>query len=505
MAHYLFTKEELEELSIPYPDLIIRKIGSREYDKARSLSREMAESRVVLHDFFADSCVVLWSWIGEQMGEEVMEDMFRYVFEHSVRRQLFKISVLFQVYPRFAISFLAEAGWRSHSCFGTGEYPARFSITEDEEKFTFHLHPCASGERLRRKGWYEPMRGGKLAEGAYGFTHNHKDFPYYCMHCPFHNEILPYETLGHLMWPLDEPQGPDHECRWHIYKDVNAIPKRYYDTLGLEKLKVPSLRAKRWRKRYFTEEELREMARPVTDRIIENLEKGDAKEAIRLCRDVKDEFLFLHDLYVHMLVTTFTFISERRGEDALEEALHVQFQKCIREQLVERIKVLSPPEKIRFLARKIFGPDRCDGTGVPKGRFTVSESDKYIEFVLHPCGSGGRLLKGGGYEPMTGFKRWREVVEDALVINLCKSLPLPDSVLKFAFSLTGGSVTRRKPYAQGRTKKAYPWSFESRDIPYYCCQCGMLQTEVGSSCLKIYPPKGKHAPCIWQLDKDRLI
>ena len=87
--HQLFSSGELQSLARPYPDRIIALIRSGRIDAAVALTKEMAGSRIDLHDFFADSCTVLWSWIGEQMGEETIEPMFRYVFGHSAKRQFF--------------------------------------------------------------------------------------------------------------------------------------------------------------------------------------------------------------------------------------------------------------------------------------------------------------------------------------------------------------------------------------------------------------------------------
>ena len=45
------------------------------------------------------------------------------------------------------------------------------------------------------------------------WTFNQKNFPYYCIHSAFLNELLPYETFGYLLWPTDEPQSPGDICK----------------------------------------------------------------------------------------------------------------------------------------------------------------------------------------------------------------------------------------------------------------------------------------------------
>ena len=227
MGKEIFTPEERQALATPYPVRIEDCLRKNRVEQALVLCGELKESQVLLHDFFADSCTVLWSWVGQHLGEETIEDMFRYVFEQSMRRQLFDIGgTVVGFPPHLGAFFLAKVCWRAHSCFQAGEHPGDFSITEDSEKFSFHMQPCGSGGRLWRRGLYEPGRGGKVSETARTWTYNRQDFPYYCIHCSFLNEILPYEAIGALMWPVDPLEGPDDVCTWHLYKDPNRIPDR---------------------------------------------------------------------------------------------------------------------------------------------------------------------------------------------------------------------------------------------------------------------------------------
>jgi len=238
------------------------------------------------------------------------------------------------------------------------------------------------------------------------------------------------------------------------------------------------------------------MSRPITDRIKEQIAAGRQKEAILLCREVKDEFLFLHDLYMNMILSTYSFIAERAGELKLGDALSYQYEKAVL-PLAEKVKPLSWLDMNIFLALKVFGVDNCNQTGLPKGRFTMEETDEDVVFTLDPCGSGGRLFRGGAYNAMSRSQKGLERLVDAFYTAACKFLPLPDKLLKWAFADTGGYITQRKPYGQGRTKSEHSWSFDSKNMPYFCCQCGMLQEKLGDSCLKIVPPRTPSSPCLW--------
>ena len=51
--------------------------------------------------------------------------------------------------------------------------------------------------------------------------------------------------------------------------------------------------------RWFSDEELSELARPTMDRAIEAMDAGDLATARALCDGMKYEWLMLHDLYAH--------------------------------------------------------------------------------------------------------------------------------------------------------------------------------------------------------------
>ena len=496
----LFSKQELADLATPYPDRIIRHIKHRKIQQALDLCDEMRDSRILLHDYFADSCTILWSWIGDHLGEDALEPMFRYIFKQSGERQYYDVAEA-QVMPHLTVSLLAKS-WRAHSCFGAGEHPASFRITEDQEKFTFHLEPCASGARLWRKGWYEDEKGGRLSGTARTWTYNRTGFPSYCIHCPFLNEILPYESrYGRIMWPVDPPQDKTDSCAWHLYKHPDRVPEKYYQRLGLRR-KAKTMRiAKTGKAVFFDPDERREMAKPVTDRIREQLKRGDFPQAVRLCKEVRDEFLTLHDLYAMMILATYTFIAENMGEAALGTALENQFERCLSGPVLPLLENLPLKQKVSFLATKIFGTDTCNQTGYHPGRFSIQESDNEICFRLAPCGSGGRLIRAGAYRPLGLLKRLQEKTETGIVNFAARYRPLPEAVLAFAFPWVVTHFTQRKSYAQGKTRQPYPWSFNRQGMPYYCCQCGKISEKLAGTGLEIIPPSTGKNVCCWKIRK----
>jgi hypothetical protein len=497
---HLFPDTGLGVLATPLPVRIRKAAKKNHIGEAITLCRQMAESRVTLHDFFADSCTVLWGWVADHLGEEVLAPMFRYVFAQSAERQLYAIAGA-DAPAHLMVRMLAKSAWRSHSCFGRGEFPGGFSISEDEEKFVFRLSPCGSGARLMLRGLYEKGQGGVLTAGAYPWTYNRKGFPGYCVHCAFLNELLPFESAyGNLLWPVEPWTEPGGACIWNIYKDPNRIPDRYFARLGITR-PAPHPSRRTDSRRYFTDHELAEMARPATDRIIERLEQGDRRGALRLCRDVMDEFLFLHDLYVMMLVTTLTFIADRSGEDGLGRALSLQYNTCVKDRFTEKLKEMDARESVRFLADHVIGTDACNGTGRYPAVFSIHETDDEIKIRLDPCGSGGRLLRAGSYGKMPSWTRIRERLENRIVLGLARHIHLPDRSLTWAMPHVVGYFSQRKPFSQGRTRAAHSWSFHRMGLPYYCCICGMAADQCRDGSITIIPPASDKSACVWKIRK----
>ena len=118
------------------------------------------------------------------------------------------------------------ATWRAHSCSGTGPHPGAFTITEDDEKFTFEMNPCGSGQRLVRMGRYEGPNALGVTTAAHDWSYGREGFPLYCTHCSFMNESLPIRWIGYPLYPSDPPDDFGRDpCTWYWYKDPADIPR----------------------------------------------------------------------------------------------------------------------------------------------------------------------------------------------------------------------------------------------------------------------------------------
>jgi hypothetical protein len=228
MAERWFTDEELQELSRPTMERAIEALDAGDVDRARRLCEEMKSEWVMLHDLMAESVLGLISFVQDKLDDGGVAEAWRYCTEKGWRRHHDAINRM----DRRALVHLLAATWRAHSASGTGEHPGRFTVTEDDEKVTFTMNPCGSGQRLVRKGLYESVGYGRTRE-AHDWSYGRADFPLYCTHCSFMNESLPIEWSGYPLYPSDPPGDYSRDpCTWYWYKDRDRIPERHWERYG---------------------------------------------------------------------------------------------------------------------------------------------------------------------------------------------------------------------------------------------------------------------------------
>jgi|GEM_PF-388221 len=499
MAGNWFSKAERAEMATPVIKRIKRAIKNGEMDKATALCDDLKQERILLHDFFADSATALFTWVGENLGEETLPDMFTYCIEQSAQRQMFDLMNM-DINRGLEAELLVRGLWVAHSCSGAGEHPGAFRLEEDDEKFTFIMDPCGSGGRLWRMGAYDPPRSLAVTSQAYPWSFHRAGLPYYCVHCSFVNESMPLRYLGFPTWPVDPPAHAGGECRWYIYKDKWGVPQRYYDRYGMVKEKEAA-QPIRVGERWFTRDRMEDIVRPTPVRIRERLTKGDGKGALRIAREMGGEFFFLHSFYVGMVVFVLDFIARRAGEEGLGRALYFLYEKCIATQVVSLAGGMERREALRFIIHNFFLAELSGGTGYPPAKFSVVEDAESVTVILDPCGSGGKLLRHGSYRPLGSAKRVIEGVENR-AMQLTVKLPLPRGLLQFAMPHTTDFFCEmRRPAGIGTTSRSYDWSGKREGMPYYCCLCTSFLREAGADWLRVYPPEGRRQPCVWRAAK----
>jgi hypothetical protein len=231
MSERWFDPQELEQLSRPTMDRAIEAIDAGDLDRARKLCADMKREWLMLHDLMAESVLGLVTYIHDELGDDGVKAAWEMNTEKGWRRHHDAIQDL----DRRKLVYLLAATWRAHSASGVGEHPGAFSITEDDEKITFAMNPCGSGQRLVRKGLYQSQGYGTTHE-AHDWSYGRKHFPLYCTHCTFMNEKMPIEWSGYPLYPSDPPEDFNTDaCVWYWYKDVDAIPERHWARYGAVK------------------------------------------------------------------------------------------------------------------------------------------------------------------------------------------------------------------------------------------------------------------------------
>lgn len=227
-----FDPHELAELSRPTMDRAIEAIDSGSCDVAKKLCNDMRYEWRFLHDVMVELIAGLVTFVQRRVGENAVPEAWSEAMEHGWKRDTTRITKS----DRREIVLALAASWRAHSTSGVGPNPGAFTIEEDAKKFIFRMNPCGSGQRLWRNGRYDGVSGFGLTSEAHDWSYGRKNFPLYCTHCAFMNELLPIKWYGLPLYPSNPPEDFDSDpCTWYWYKDPADIPELYWRRYGMWK------------------------------------------------------------------------------------------------------------------------------------------------------------------------------------------------------------------------------------------------------------------------------
>nr|MDA8193422.1 hypothetical protein [Thermaerobacter sp.] len=179
MSETWFDQETLREMSRPTMDRVIEKIHAGDLGAAVALCEDMKTEWGFLHDLMVESLVALLTYIGQTNGDEQVGTALRYMTDKAWKDGVGQIGSR----SRRRVAAALAATWRAHSTSGVGAQAGAFTVLEDDEKLTFVLDPCGSGQRLWRRGFYESPKNYGMTRDAYPWSFNRENFPYYCAHC----------------------------------------------------------------------------------------------------------------------------------------------------------------------------------------------------------------------------------------------------------------------------------------------------------------------------------
>lgn len=146
----------------------------------------------------------------------------------------------------------------------------------------------------------------------------------------------------------------------------------------------------------FTREELDELGARTDETILNAMDRGDIQKARNLVKHMYRELIAMHDIEVTMVTAALSFIGKRFGDDVLHEALHEMLASWVKEAAREYAKIQDPRVKAKMFARGL------KGHGV---KVKIEEDSEKFIFSMEPCGSGGKLIRSGSYEPPKNFYR----------------------------------------------------------------------------------------------------
>ncbi len=148
--------------------------------------------------------------------------------------------------------------------------------------------------------------------------------------------------------------------------------------------------------RIFTDQELKEMGMRTVDTVISAIDAGDYEKAKKMSRRMYKEFESMHDLYRDWTTSLMSFIYKRYGDEALYESLSESCGSWISPLLELYEQTPDPKRRAKMLAAGLRGHLQP---------VEIEEDDEKFIFRMTPCGSGGRLIREGCYEPPKNFAR----------------------------------------------------------------------------------------------------
>jgi hypothetical protein len=125
--------------------------------------------------------------------------------------------------------------------------------------------------------------------------------------------------------------------------------------------------------RWYQPEELAELSRPTMDRAIEAIEAGDTERALELCRAMKHEWRFLHDLMAESMLGLVTYIQEAFGEEHVAEAWTRSMERGWRSDTGEIMR--RDRRQIVEALAATWRAHSTSGVGPEPGAFTIEEDE----------------------------------------------------------------------------------------------------------------------------------
>ncbi|MFC2018129.1 hypothetical protein ACFLTQ_02370 [Chloroflexota bacterium] len=181
--------------------------------------------------------------------------------------------------------------------------------------------------------------------------------------------------------------------------------------------------------RIFTEEELEEMGTRTLDLIEHAIDLGNYEKAKELSRRMYKEYVDTQDSYVDWVAVLLSFIGRQYGDDVLYKA----FEESIGQRVLLSLDIIEKADirqRIEFVASNLRR--HCQP-------MDIKEDEEKVVFKMKPCGTGGRQILAGKYEPPLNF------------LKVKKPQPMTFWKEDFPVYCCHAHFVASAPVAQGRT------------------------------------------------------
>jgi hypothetical protein len=149
------------------------------------------------------------------------------------------------------------------------------------------------------------------------------------------------------------------------------------------------------------------------EKAIEAVNAGNKEDAIKYINELNFAFQPTHDRFAEFIQALLVFVSEKLGEEAVNEALTAVYNNVYKKRVMANAGWKPKETTVEELAG--FW---CRANRDHWNEFYVEEDDEKFTVVITHCGSGGKM-------------------HDARI--------------------------------PGETAKAYPWSYNQAGVNYFCC------------------------------------
>ena len=145
--------------------------------------------------------------------------------------------------------------------------------------------------------------------------------------------------------------------------------------------------------RIWTDEQLAEMAKSTFDKIYDAVDANDPQKTKDLTKLMYDQLANLHDGAMVWITGLLTWIYDNYGAKALEDSERFAHSKTR--------KLSSPPAGGNDF-KSVVERMASELKGHVHQEMSLAEDDEKVVLTNTPCGSGGRLIKMGAYNPEVG-------------------------------------------------------------------------------------------------------